>query len=75
MYLSLPEIVLCTLFKTYRAIDLNSLLGYMGGYVGVLLGFSILQIPDLLLAAIDKIKELFLVGKLVQTTSSIQLDQ
>ena len=59
---------LYTLSETYRAIDLNSLLGYMGGYVGVLLGFSVLQIPDLLLEAIDKMKELFPVGKLVQTT-------
>ena len=59
---------LCTLSETYRAIDLNSLLGHMGGYVGVLLGCSILQIPDLLLRAIDKIKEFFPVGKLVQTT-------
>ena len=64
----LPEIVLCTLFIAYRAINLNSLLGYMRGYVGVLLGFSILQIPDLLMEAINKIKEFLPVGKLVQTT-------
>ena len=42
--------------KTYRAIDVNSLFGYMGGYVGVLLGCSILQIPDLLLWALGTIK-------------------
>ena len=40
----------------------------MRGNVGVLLGFSILQIPDLLMEAIDKIKEFLPVGKLVQTT-------
>ena len=44
--------------KTYRAIDVNSLFGYMGGYVGVLLGCSILQIPDLLLWALGTVKRL-----------------
>ena len=37
---------------------MNSLFGYMGGYVGVLLGCSILQIPDLLLWALGTIKRL-----------------
>ena len=49
---------LYTLSETYRAIDLNSLLGYMGGYVGVLLGCSILQVPELILDAFTKIKRL-----------------
>ena len=31
----------------------------MGGYVGLLLGFSILQIPELLLQAFDKVKRLY----------------
>ena len=31
-----------------RAIDINSLIGNIGGYVGLLLGMSILQIPTLL---------------------------
>ena len=53
-----PGIVLCTLSKTHRAIDLNSLLGYMGGYVGVLLGCSILQVPELMLDAFTNIKRL-----------------
>ena len=44
--------------KRFRAIDVNSLFGYMGGYVGVLVGFSILQIPDLLLETFDRIKRL-----------------
>ena len=34
--------------KLCRAIDVHSLIGYMGGYVGLLLGVSILQIPELL---------------------------
>ena len=33
----------------YRALDINSLVGNIGGYVGLFLGISILQAPDLLL--------------------------
>ena len=42
--------------KFYRAIDVHSLIGYIGGYVGLLLGFSILQMPDLLLHGFDMVK-------------------
>ena len=42
--------------KLYRAIDVHSLIGYIGGYVGLLLGFSILQMPELLLHAFDMAK-------------------
>ena len=31
-----------------KAIDLNGLVGYIGGYIGLILGYSILQIPDFL---------------------------
>ena len=53
--------------KTYRAIDVNSLFGYMGGYVGVLLGCSILQIPDLVLWVLGAIKRLCTDGRKAQT--------
>ena len=48
--------------KTYRAIDVNSLFGYMGGYVGVLLRYSVLQVPDLLLEAIETVRRFYTVG-------------
>jgi len=35
-------------FLNYRAIDVNGLIGYIGGYVGLILGFSLLQIPQLI---------------------------
>ena len=44
----------------YRAIDVHSLMGYIGGYVGLLLGFSVLQIPEILLAAFDKARKFHL---------------
>ena len=58
---------LYTFIKTCRAIDVNSLFGYMGGYVGVLLGCSILQIPDLLLWALVTVKRFCTDDKKVQT--------
>ena len=42
-----------------RAIDAHSLMGYIGGYVGLLLGFSILQVPDFGLFAFEKMKMLY----------------
>ena len=30
----------------YRAIDIQALVGNIGGYIGLFLGYSILQIPD-----------------------------
>ena len=56
-----------TCIKNYRAIDVNSLFGYMGGYVGVLLGYSVLQTPDLLLEAIETIRRFYTVGIKKQT--------
>ena len=32
-----------------QAIDLNGLIGYIGGYTGLILGYNILQIPDYIL--------------------------
>ena len=43
----------------YRAIDVHSLVGYMGGYVGLLLGVSILQIPKLLWKMFVNVKKLY----------------
>ena len=34
--------------STFRAIDINVLIGNIGGYVGLLLGVSILQAPEAL---------------------------
>ena len=43
--------------KLYRAIDVHSLIGYIGGYVGLLLGFSVLQIPEVMVSALDTAKQ------------------
>ena len=56
------RIIFYARIKTYRAIDVNSLFGYMGGYVGVLLGYSVLQTPDLLLEAIETVRRFYTAG-------------
>ena len=41
-----------------KAIDLNGLVGYIGGYIGLILGYSILQIPDFFTILANKYKEI-----------------
>ena len=40
----------------FRSIDLQEVIGGIGGYIGALLGYSILQIPELLILIMSKIK-------------------
>jgi hypothetical protein len=47
------------LYPNCREIDLNGLVGYIGGYIGLFLGYSILQIPDLILLVSAIIKKYF----------------
>ena len=46
-----------TIFIIYRAIDFNALIGTIGGYIGLFLGYSILQIPDFLTQMATNISE------------------
>ena len=46
-----------------KAIDMNGLIGYIGGYIGLILGYSILQIPEYILILIWKYKAYFLPGQ------------
>ena len=39
-----------------KAIDVNGLVGYIGGYIGLILGYSILQIPELIVILVRKLK-------------------
>ena len=39
-----------------QAIDINTLIGYIGGYIGLILGYSILQIPEYFANLIWKMK-------------------
>ena len=42
-----------------KAIDLNGLIGYIGGYVGLILGYSILQTSDYIWNVANKCKDCF----------------
>ena len=48
-----------TIYKIYRAIDGQALLGNIGGYIGLCLGYSILHIPDLILLIMRKLKKYY----------------
>ena len=39
--------------------DINGLIGYIGGYIGLFVGYSILQIPNTLLTLASKCKIFF----------------
>ena len=43
-----------------RAIDTQELIGNIGGYIGLCLGYSLLQIPELLLALFRKTNKFYL---------------
>ena len=47
----------CKFILIYRALDFNSLVGNVGGYVGLFIGVSILQAPALLLKLFRFISE------------------
>ena len=42
-----------------RAIDIQGLIGYMGGYIGLFLGYSIIQIPDFFSPFMTKYRNYF----------------
>ena len=42
-----------------RSVDINGLIGYIGGYIGLFVGYSILRIPKTLLTLARKCKNLF----------------
>jgi len=54
------NIILLTIFYQHsRAIDFNALVGTIGGYIGLFLGFSLLQIPGLILLITRNAKKYF----------------
>ena len=42
---------------TFRAINWLSLVGNIGGYVGICLGYSLLQLPNVIHQAVDRVVE------------------
>ena len=46
-------------FLHFRAIDFQALIGNIGGYIGLLLGYSLLQIPEFITWVMFKFKRYF----------------
>ena len=44
----------------YRSMDVHGLIGYIGGYIGLFVGYSVLQIPDTILILKGKCEKLYL---------------
>ena len=45
------------IYYIFRAVDVNGLIGIVGGYVGLFLGYSILQFPDSILQLFFKLEK------------------
>ena len=43
----------------FRAIDIQALIGNVGGYIGLVLGYSFLQIPSLIIFIVTQCKGCF----------------
>ena len=57
-----------------RAIDIQSLIGTVGGYIGLFLGYSVLQIPIALMAIVRQLKNWYAVviaGKFINSHSQV----
>ena len=57
LYLSIAFLLTSMIYC--RSVDINGLIGYIGGYIGLFVGYSILQIPKTLLTLTRKSKDLF----------------
>ena len=44
----------------FREVDFQALIGNIGGYIGLCLGYSLLQVPDFLLVLVSQIKNYIL---------------
>ena len=40
-----------------KEVDIQTLIGYIGGYIGILTGFSLIQLPDFIMTISMQIKK------------------
>ena len=52
-----------------RAIDVNALIGNIGGYIGLCLGYNILQVPALLSIILRTFKDNFKSKEIIKNTN------
>ena len=51
----LNDLINCNMI--FRAIDAQSLIGTVGGYIGLFLGYSLLEMPKTILVILNKLKK------------------
>ena len=54
IYINFINLLLCN-----RKIDIQGLIGYIGGYIGLCLGYSFLQIPDFIQYVMEHLKRYY----------------
>ena len=54
-----------------KDIDINTLIGYIGGYIGLILGYSILQIPEYLLVLYKKLNLTICINQVFKALSAL----
>ena len=54
---SLYQVYIIQKWLCFREIDMQALIGNVGGYIGLCLGYTILQIPEYLQAVFHRYKE------------------
>ena len=62
IFKNLPNNLICTNifhFPRFRAIDIQDLIGNVGGYIGLFLGYSFLQIPEFMILVYLRAKRWF----------------
>ena len=52
--------------------DVQTLIGNISGYIGLCLGYSLLQIPGFVLLVFRKIRKCMILNKLAEKTSCIE---
>ena len=53
----------------HRSIDVHSLIGNIGGYIGLCLGYNLLQVPALLSMILRTLKENFKSKEIIKNTN------
>ena len=53
----------------HRSIDVHSLIGNIGGYIGLCLGYNLLQVPALLVFVLRILKEYYKSKKIIKNTN------
>ena len=63
--------VILYMIYIYRSIDSHALIGNIGGYIGLCLGYNFLQVPALIAIVLKTFKGYFKSQKSIQNSNSV----